>query len=488
VNKGVQEGGRLAVLWAPTKDLTVKLSALEQTLNYDGVASVTVALPSLSTDLGLANTSILPAPYHQRLGVYNGDIEWKIDDLTVTSSTSYSQTRTTSGNGLLLAPGLLADISNHNSLNKTSQELRLTSPTGGRLEWMVGGFYTDEVYRFEQSAGALTPAGQPIAALNPLLDATQPSTYREFAVFGNATYHLNDQLDLTGGLRWSQDRQRFSQDNSGYLFNPAVPTAVTTISTTATESVVNYMATARYHFTPDDMVYARVASGYRPGGPNVAFPGVAATFNSDSLTNYEVGLKSELLEHRVLLDLAVFYIDWRNIQVSFQTPTDVPYLVNAGSAVSKGVEFSGVVKPAQGLSLAANFAYTDASLSDTIAGLGAHAGDRVPYVARWSGSLLVSYEVPLTSKYKALFNLGDRLTAARYTLFPSSPSAIRLPGYGALDASAGVTDGRWTMRLYAKNLNDARGFQTDLGPASAGQENLSIIQPRTVGLSLEAAF
>jgi len=491
VNSGVQQGGRIALMWQPTADFNVKVSTLQQDLNYDGLTAIAAELPNLTPTLGLANTSLLPSPYHQRMGFYDAIIDWKIAGLDLTSATSYSKTRTDIGTGftgLLSSLGILGLIGETNILEKTTEELRLSSPTGGTMEWMIGSFYTNEQYHFVQTATALTPAGVPVAAFNPLLGATQPSVYREYAEFGNVTYRFKEQFDLSGGLRWSHDEQTFGQINTGFLFNPGDPTSTTVISTSGSESVTNYMVTASYHFVPDSMLYARVASGYRPGGPNIAFPGVRDTFGSDKLTNYELGIKSEFLDRRALIDADVFYIDWRNIQVSLNTPTLIPYLVNAGSAVSKGVEFTSNFKPLSGLSIGLNFAYTDATVSDTIPGLGADAGDRIPYVARLSGSLMASYVFPVVAGLEGNVNLGDRYSGDRYSTFNSNPTAIRLPSYSAIDASFGIGKDHWKVRLYARNLNDSRGYQTDLGPAGGGLENVSIIQPRTVGLAVDVSY
>jgi iron complex outermembrane receptor protein len=491
VNSGVQQGGRLALLWQPTADFNVKVSTLQQDLNYDGLAAIAASLPNLTPTLGLANTNLLASPYHQRMSFYDAIIDWKIAGLDLTSATSYSRTKTDVGTGftgLLSSLGILGLIGETNFLEKTTEELRLASPTGGTVEWMIGSFYTNEEYNFMQTATALTTTGVPVAAFNPLLGAVQPSVYREYAEFGNVTYRFNEQFDISGGLRWSHDEQTFGQTNTGFLFNPGDPTSTTVISTSGSESVTNYMVTASYHFVPDSMLYARVASGYRPGGPNIAFPGVQDTFGSDKLTNYELGIKSEFMDRRALVDADVFYIDWRNIQVSLNTPTLIPYLVNAGSAVSKGVEFTSNFKPVGGLSLGLNFAYTDATVSDTITGLGAVAGDRIPYVARVSGSVLASYAFPVVAGLEGTLNLGDRYSGDRYSTFNSNPAAIRLPSYSAIDASLGVGKDHWKARLYARNLNDARGYQTDLGPAGGGLENVAIIQPRTVGLAVDLSY
>jgi iron complex outermembrane recepter protein len=492
VNYGRQEGGRLMLLWEPSDRVSVRLSALQQMLTYDGGAAIAVSVPGLSPiGNGLSRSDVLPTPYRQRLGLYNATIGWKFDAFDFTSSSSYAHTRTTNSGGfadLLPILGILGNITDENLLKKYTQELRLASPTGTKFEWMLGGFFTNEDYNFHEVGTALTPGGTPVHMFDPFLDAAQPSTYREYAVFGNVTYRFNETFDIGAGLRWSRDEQSFAQTNVGFLFDPSNPADVTSVRTSAAESVVNYMVSGRYHFAPDSMLYARIASGYRPGGPNIAFPGAPSTFKSDHLTNYELGVKTEFLDRRALVDISLFYISWKDIQVVFTTPTSIPYFVNGGSAVSQGVEFTSAFSPIERLRLGLNVAFTDATISNTVPGLGAVKGDRIPNVPRWSGSATADYEIPLTEVLTANLNVGYRYTGDRYSRFSSNPRAINLGSYGAIDVAASVTDGQWTVRLYGKNLTDKRGYSSDLGSAGVGLQNLSIIQPRTIGVAMDLRF
>ena len=89
----------------------------------------------------------------------------------------------------------------------------------------------------------------------------------------------------------------------------------------APEAVTTWMASAKYGFTPDVMLYGRVATGAQPGSPNGNTPGIPPTVKAENLTNYEVGLKAEFPEHGDLVDLALFYIDWKDVQISVSNGT-----------------------------------------------------------------------------------------------------------------------------------------------------------------------
>ncbi|MDT9599196.1 TonB-dependent receptor [Sphingosinicella rhizophila] len=493
VNVGRQEGGRIALLLRPAPDLSLKLSAVRQNLDYDGGTAITVTLPDRRpVDSGLSRSDVLPTPYRQRLTVLNGTIDWDLGGLSLVSSTSYARSHTNSRGGfadLLPIFGIIGALNTDNRMTKFTQELRLVSPTGASFEWMAGGFYTRENYRIRQTGDAIFPDGTPADAFNPLLDAGQPSRYVEYALFGNATYRLTDRLELGGGLRWTKDRQLFGQTNTGFLFNPADPTSVLTVETRASEDVVNYMASAQYRFGRDAMLYARVASGYRPGGPNIVFPGAPAKFDSDSLTNYEAGIKSEFWDRRARIDLSLFYIDWKDMQVVLTTPSSIPYFVNASEkTISKGAEFSAQLVPVEGLRLNVNMAYTDATIRGDVPGLRARAGDRVPNVPRWTASATADYFIPIGPDLDLTFAAGYRYVGERRSRFTSDPVGVDLGDYGILDASMSVSTGVWTARIYARNLADKRGFSTDGGAVAGGFRNLAIITPRTIGIALDTRF
>jgi outer membrane receptor protein involved in Fe transport len=258
------------------------------------------------------------------------------------------------------------------------------------------------------------------------------------------------------------------------------------------------MVSPRFHITDDVMAYARVATGYRPGGPNVGVAGVPPQVDADTLVNYEIGLKSELLDRRAMLDVAVFYIDWSDIQITVVDPaTNISYNANAGSARSRGVELTSTYSPVNGLTFGLNASYTDAILTSDLPAnappLGWRDGDRLPYAPRWNASATVDYAVPLTGTWSAQFDAGYRYIGDRYSDPPGYPLAVRMGDYRVFDASAAVSDERWTVRLYARNLTDERAYLSSsiaTEPLSGALDHIeaTILQPRTIGLSVDLRF
>ena len=150
--------------------------------------------------------------------------------------------------------------------------------------------------------------------MNPSAVVQLPNEYQEYAVFTNGTYKFTDTFHLSAGIRYAKNDQDFRQISFGLI----VPTS--DVPGESDEDVVTYSLSPEWHFSEDTMLYARVATGYRPGGPNVFLPGVPPTVDSDSMTNYEIGVKSSLAGGAVQLEAAVFYMDWDDIQLGVAFP------------------------------------------------------------------------------------------------------------------------------------------------------------------------
>jgi outer membrane receptor protein involved in Fe transport len=508
-----QGGGRAALLWRPTADLSVQLGAIYQdshAANPSFVAlSQTTGQPLHG---GLDNINTLPEPYTQALQLYDLTINWNLHFAQLTSVTSYqSFTNDTTEDltdyiGVFLgdfgAPGPgLSNFLEDYRLKKFTQEIRLASPEGQKLEWLVGGFYTHETGANYEVFNAYDDAGAPLPGLNPLEYANLPSTYEEYAVFGDATYHFTDWFDLTAGVRYAHNSQKFVEIEGGALVGSNPPAApALTVPGSSSEGVTTFLVDPRLHVTKDTIAYARIATGYQPGGPNVVLPGVTGIpgqFNSSRLTDYQVGLKSTFLDGRATADLSAFYIDWSKIQVSVLIGNQSA-VENAGAARSEGLDFSGTLSPIRGLMLGATLAYTDAVLTTPVPSIGAAVGARLPYVPMWSGSLTADYSWPLAGPWNGFVGGGYRYTGSRYSDVQGSVANGELQGleadaYGVVDLHAGVRKGDLTLSVFAKNVGDARAY---LAPADYFFSALGtpidikapVLQPRTLGVSIDKSF
>jgi outer membrane receptor protein involved in Fe transport len=341
---------------------------------------------------------------------------------------------------------------------------------------------------------ALTPStNQPDPLFNPLIVTDEPSRFREIAAFGNATYKITDPWDFSAGLRESHNTQSVDQTAYGALFGTTESDAEATPYPRVSQSKLTYSVSSSYHFSPDQMIYARVATGYRPGGANQIAPNAPATFGPDTTTNYEVGVKTEWLDRRLLLDLTEFYIDWKDTQVTGVTPLQLTYISNAGAAVSKGTELTSMVMLLPRLKLGLNVAYTEAYLTVDAPGLGGRQGDPLPSTPLFSGSMTLQYEYPLEGDFKAQFDSVWRYVGARNTDFPDGVAVgeanYRLASYSTLDFSAGIARDVWSARLFVRNATDRYAYVFVVPAGGPGEPSSNVIlQPRTIGLSFDVKY
>jgi outer membrane receptor protein involved in Fe transport len=502
VNSGKSYGGRLATLWRILPTLTLKLSALVENrqANASGMEDVSATGTPLYGDL---THERLPGTdgFESKVSLYAATLTAGLGNTTLTSITGYSQVQAT------FAQDLSEDFASFTPYfygetvgtrddqlfrtNKLSQEVRLASDSNHHLEWLVGGFYTRENSPTDILISPADPLTGAILPLTPLELANLSSVYKEYAGFGDLTYYFTDQFDLTVGGRYSHNRQDASSYTSGLLAGPA-----STVLTQSSDGSTTFLVTPRFRVTDSLMTYARVASGYRPGGANEgAIGSIPLTYGPDKTINYELGVKGDALERRFTYDLDVFYIDWDRLQVREVDPQNADqYYGNAGKATSRGAEVSLAVLATTGLTVRGNMSYTDAYLTENgPAGVYAPAGTRLPNSSKWSGSVSAEQDLPLTGDINGFAAAKATYTGDRLATFQNTADVPRfvMPSYVTVDLQVGAKTDRWTANLFLRNLTDRRGFLDANALNSVtgvGGYYVSVIQPRTVGLSLTTKF
>jgi iron complex outermembrane receptor protein len=336
-------------LWRPSQDLSLKLSALFQNDGADR-ASVVTLRPGLGD---LQQVQVLPlGRYHNAVRSYTATLTEKFDGVSQVSSSGYSvnnyhsQVDLSPFIGEFVAEPLygVSGAENYHSArtSKFTQEIRLSGSLRQRLDWLIGVFYTHEDSPTRDVAYAVNPATLSVAGL--IADDPYPTTYAEYAAFADLTYHFTDRFDVQIGGRESQNRQGYSE----MLIGPAIilmglaSPAIEPLERTKDNSFT-YLLTPRFKLSPDLMVYARLVSGYRPGGPNatcVLFP-VPCQFAPDQTRSYELGIKGETPDRRLSFDASMYDIDWKDIQLAVTLPSNgLLFYTNAGDAKSQGVELS----------------------------------------------------------------------------------------------------------------------------------------------------
>lgn len=493
VNSAHVRGAYVSALWRPTDQLSVKLSGLYQNHQVHGAPIVTVGLGDLQQ-------STLPGTgyRYEDLGAFAATINYSIGKAVLTSITGFNKNSISDSGDITQflgglsqtdfgadAPG--AALVEHVQSKKFSQELRLSVPVTETIDWLLGLFYTHEASGTAQEITGDTLSG---AVAGEFLSYHSPLTYSERAVFTDLTFHLTDRFDVQVGGRESFMDQTVSAVDIG----PLVGGTSVTPSAGSTQNAFTYLLTPRFKVSPDLMIYVRLASGYRPGGPNTAHTAAASipsSYAPDTTKDYEIGAKGNVIDGRLDFDTDLFYIDWRDMQLSLtDTATALSYEGNAGAAKSEGVEFTLQAKPWTGMTVTTSGAVTNAVLTSAFpaaTGSVGMPGDRLPYSSKFSGSFGLEQAFPLTST--VVGTVGGELMDVgwRDGEFTDSVNRVALPGYTRLDFHFSFEYQGWQASVFANNVTDRRGILTAyLGIYPA--QSYTVIAPRTIGINLSRSF
>ncbi len=527
INDRETYGGRASILFEPTDALSVRLTAFAQNLNSGGSGLFEVEPDTLDPLYGgLVQSLYQREPTKIKYRVYSGTLDWDLGFASLLSSTAYStfkedfQTDFTFTLGGLI--NLLANLGPNVDLaglppnfiiadpavtrplgvqlfqvtatDKFTQEFRLSSPNNDTIEWLIGAFYTHEksgidpqnIFATEFGTDEIAPDVEQIAEI------FLRSKYDEYAAFANATWHATPRFDLTVGGRLAHNKQE-----ADLIINSDVLGNAEGLGLDSSETVFTYSVAPRYELSDNASLYARVATGYRPGGPNAipagSPPGVPTTYDADRLTSYEVGIKAESPNSRLWsAEATVYHLDWKDIQL-FATVNDTGINANGGKAKVNGVELTGALRPVPGLTFTANAAYTHAELKDdTPPETGGLAGDPLPWVPKWSGAVHGDYEFPVAGVEGfvggSVSRVGRRVANLDQRTADDEP--VRIPGYTEVDLRAGVNLDRFTVQAFARNLFDKGGITSatgfDGGTFPNGAAAIAVIRPRTIGLTITA--
>lgn len=496
INGSRVTGLRASLLVNPTDNLSVRLTAVGQNSNFDGSNDVDIVPDATGAPVvpfrPLYGDKQQSRDYDEytrlRYRLYNSVLDWDLGWANLVSATSYDTFRQGGLTDLSLLFGVYETTFDRQE--KFTQEVRLSSPADQRLEWLAGAYYTHETAQLGQDYfGVLSGT------------VRVHSAFEETAGFGTLTYHFTPQFDVAVGGRYARNEQ--SETESGTGIGAALAS-----DNSSSQGVFLYSIAPRWKPNEQTTVYARIASGYRPGGPNLVALGnptaAPATFDADTVTNYEAGVKTDLLDGRLSLDVSAFDVKWDKIQL-LAVINSTTVILNGGAAESKGVEWSATLRPVDHLSLAFSGAYTDATLTEGTAPpppdpdvLHGRKGDPLPYQPKWSWTADANYEWPVFDTAQAFVGGSVSYVGERSTSFGEAFGQLRLDGYTTVDLRAGLELSRWTIELYAKNVGDVRAISQLSSNASTGGggdvstgafgQSITIVQPRTIGLSVTGRF
>lgn len=496
VNRTDAQGGRLALMWQPNEDFSVKLSAMLQQNEVHGSGLVLSSLGELKQNF-LRDTGT----FDTDLDIYSATVKARLGSVDFTSVSGYSVSKyrqisdysAVFGARAQTAFGVSgAPLDNYNETEKVSQELRFAFDTGENWQWLLGAFYTKEDSESVQSILAADAVSGEIVGRG--VDIDFPTTYQEYAAFGSVTYVFTDRFDLQLGARQSRIEQTYSVSRIGPLV-PSLygsPSPLISPEVRPQDDATTYLLTPRFKFSQDLMVYARLASGYRPGGPNTntSTTAVPPNYDPDTTDNYEIGVKGNAFDRLLSFDASIFYIDWQDIQLQVFVPAlSRSVYTNVSRAKSQGVELSLESKPVEGMTVSGWVVRNDAELTEDFPvgslARGA-AGDRLPTSSRLSAYLSLDQEFPLGSRFTGFLGAAVSYLGDRKGVFTAGSAPRQtFPSYTKVDLTAGARDESWSVNLFINNAGDKRGVL--LGDPALST-TAYYIQPRTIGMSVAKSF
>ena len=467
INGTETTGGRIALSWLPTDDLTINAKVYYQDYESDNV-------PLFSPSLGdlVSRPLDQPQPDGDEFLLGSLEINWNLGFADLVSATSaYTRDNFLFRSGFIPAFGIGLEFDLESTSKAFVEELRLVSNGDGPWQWLGGLYFSSEEY--DEPGELRSPFG--VFFGQDLV--TEIDTY---AAFGEVSYALTPRLELTAGARVS----RYEVDSEiavNFGFGP-VPADVEFNETDVSPRIaLNYEI-------DNGSVYVAASRGFRVGQPNtpipIQAPNFVEAFDSDYLWNYEAGAKTEWWGGRARLNGALFFIDWSDIQTTVFDPSgSFTFVTNVGSAEVMGFELEGSALLGEGLLLEAGLSYTDAEFTDGIPSQGIIDGDTLPGVPEWQFSAGLQYDYNLGGRDG--FLRADYLFYDEFLAFdPTSldpTSRLSNGDYERINARAAINLGPVQLAIFGSNLTDER---PRMSLQAAYGEDVATIQPRTYGVSI----
>jgi len=352
-----------------------------------------------------------------------------------------------------------------------THELRFSSDNEGSLQWTAGFYHR-------------TAARQDIVSF-PLfgLNADDKTDSDAYAAFVDGTWSFTDQLDLSMGVRYFEDELQ-AVSVSGVVGAP---------DTELDEkfSNVNPRVNLSYRPNEDWIIYATASKGFRSGqlqpAASVAIADVLgidlpSALSEDSLWSYEIGAKGALLDGRMVVEGAIYSLDWKDRVVRATLPgTPFNGLTNSEGTETFGIEFHVVYEPLDGLTLQAGGNFLDATVTDDIPGTPIMGGDEVEGTSDRSFSASAQYRWGLNNGWNGFARLGAQYRTAQSN--PAFPTFLPADNLTQVDARIGVEGEHWGLFLFGDNLLNEDGAIT---PGNPGEQ--IFLRPRVIGLNLKLTY
>ncbi|PKP98800.1 MAG: TonB-dependent receptor [Alphaproteobacteria bacterium HGW-Alphaproteobacteria-15] len=420
---------------------------------------------------------------------------YEFDGATLTSITSHWTSEGSSrgdvdGGNLITGPGFIpfpSDTQDSLDLDQTTQEIRLASNGGGPLDWQFGGFYFDSDFDVTTIGFDFPPP------------VTVNHTNEAWALFGQLSYQLTETLRVTGGLRYTDDEKDFFVRDGA----PLQPVSVG-------DEQLDWDISLFADVSDDASVYAKVANSFRGPtiqGRDVAFFAAPSVAQSENITSYEVGFKSELADRRVRLNGAAFYYTVDDPQfTAVGGAGNLVQLLNANKGEAWGFEFDGAFQITPEFLVTLGVAYNNTEIKDENLAVGICAqctvtnptvvigadtralidGNPFPNAPEWSGDFTARYSLPVGNSgeffvFTDWVYLGD----TNFLLFESLEFNAKSRIEGGLRIGYSHGNGLWEVAAFARNITDEKNVQ---GVIDFNNNTAFVNDPRIIGVSFGVKY
>ena len=462
---------------------------------------------------------------------------------TITSITGYSNYDYRQGFDGDSVPLPLLGVNFNEDFEQYSQELRITSPTGNRFEY-IAGFYWQTSDLFNQNKiyadivsplllfSPVGPLYAPFLPVGPQNDLTQDE--ETFSLFGSLTWHVTDSLRGTVGLRWTDVEKDGvkslfigSTNGAAALSGPFTPlpfplsmfplpprgpvagglgTPHGPVPLSISNDDVTPSANVQYDVTEDIMAYFSFSQGFKAGGfdaQNVSGPPDPLTFGPEEVDAYEAGVKATWLDGRLATNLTWYRNEYTDLQQAV-LQTGITFNVeNVGELVVQGVEFDATLRMTENLTISTAVAYLDSeyesypnggctalqSLRFAMSNPGQTClqdltGKPSPYSPEFSGYVHARHVLPLPRDLRVVTDVNVYFTDDFEVISDNDP-LVTQDSYAKLDAriALGNQGNTWEIAVVGKNLTDkyTRSFAND-SPLAAGTFQMLLDRPRSLAI------
>ncbi len=506
VNSTTIRGGRLNGLWQISPDWKLSLGAAYHDVDTKDTQYELGSLPRLQ------RANYLREPHHDDLIHLHFNIagtkQWgKINSTTswINRSISDQFDASLSLPTILNRPIELTRYQENRDIDFFSHETNINIDVSDRIDILLGGFIKHANIDFLSDYNIL---GDELTNPETLYKEIRSDTSTHYGGFGEIDLVLTDKIEISAGLRWFDEHL-----NTKTLIDDfVVPEASITGAKTDNDFLPRF--NIGYQFTDDAYLYGLATVGYRVGGlntgnavnsgalpiPNSPFGNDddddddddenLSIFESDVITMYEFGGKTNWLNDKLIVNASLFFVDWNSIQTEHILVDGFSSVLNAGDATNLGYDFEVLFRPTSNFDFQANLTVNDPDLSNINPALGPNIdGKHLPRIPDYSGGFVATYRKPITKNWDSTWSIDYAYTGSSQLSFAPADD-LSMGKNHFLNARVNFVSETWQIEGYVNNVLDDKSNTFSFGNPFTFrlQKHLTPQRPRTIGMRVRRQF